>query len=283
MCDDEIQFLFLDYGSEMFGAGFPGEDSPKVSFPAVVGRPKEADGGKPVVGEEAQKNKDLMNLECPTRHGAITNWTDMELILHHGFEQLQVIPEEHPVLITDHSLHTNADREKLVKMMFETFKVPALYVADQAVLSLFASGATDGVVFESDADCSAVIPVSEGSVIREAVLSVDKTDMEVDEIAKMINDSIEKCDAAIHSKLYGNILMPKESTPGLANRLRKELDTLAEGQTVNVTVPETGCSPWRGGSMIASLSTFKQKAINKEKYEEIGPAAVANSFEAVTK
>merc|ERR1712088_1122185 len=57
--------------------------------------------------------------------------------------------------------------------MFETFNLPAMYVAIQAVLSLYASGRTTGVVLDSGDGVSHNVPVLEGYALPHAIMRLD--------------------------------------------------------------------------------------------------------------
>lgn len=61
----------------------------------------------------------------------------------------------------------------MVQIMFETFHVPALYIALQAVLSLYSSGRTTGIVFDSGDGVSHTIPIYEGYSLPHAILRLD--------------------------------------------------------------------------------------------------------------
>lgn len=185
--------IVIDNGSGTIRAGFAGEEIPSCYFPSFVGRPKHprvmAGGleGDSFIGSRAQELRGLLKIRYPLEHGIVTNWEDMESIWHYVYEnELKTLPEEHPVLLTEPPLNPRANRDIAAQLMFEAFNVPALYMSIQAVLSLYASGRTTGVVLDSGDGVSHAVPVFEGFAIPNSIRRIDVAGRDVTEQMQLL-------------------------------------------------------------------------------------------------
>eukprot|EP00440_Ansanella_granifera_P039742 gb/GFBE01043105.1/.p1 GENE.gb/GFBE01043105.1/~~gb/GFBE01043105.1/.p1 ORF type:complete len:392 (+),score=94.82 gb/GFBE01043105.1/:1-1176(+) len=381
--EEEVSAVVIDVGSGMCKAGFAGDEAPCVMFPSIVGRKAASmvsamvgtDQKECYIGEEAHKKRGVLTLVYPLEHGIVQNWDDMEKVWHHTFyNELRVNPDQRPVMLTEAPLNPKANRERMTQVMFETFRVPAMYVSIQAVLSLYASGRTTGIVLDVGDGVSHTVPVFEGFAIPHATgrlnlagrdltaylarlfteqghnfttsaelqivrdikeklgfvavdfeaslaaaedrskrlkVSPESSDKDAtyelpdgqviaarDErfraaellfqphlggkdlqgVHSLVHSSITSCDVDLRRDLFGAVVLSGGTTllPGFPERLEKELKSLAPS-TVRVKVvapPERRFSVWIGGSILADMSSFQQKYITREEYNESGPSIV---------
>jgi len=185
----------IDNGTGFTKMGFAGNCEPSWIIPSVIATPSEkqslgtgaakSTGAKKgiadldfFIGEEAYQYSKTYQLQNPIKHGVVDNWTLMEQFWEHCiFKYLRCEPEDHYFLLTEPPLNTPENREYTAEIMFETFNVPGLYIAVQAVLALAASWTSKqvtertltGTVIDSGDGVTHVIPVAEGYVIGSAI------------------------------------------------------------------------------------------------------------------
>jgi actin len=66
-------------------------------------------------------------------------------------------------------LNHKSDKEKSTEAMFETFNVPSLFISISAVLALYSSGRTTGIVVDTGAGVTNTVPIYEGYALPHAI------------------------------------------------------------------------------------------------------------------
>ncbi|XP_065919285.1 alpha-centractin-like [Dysidea avara] len=175
------QPIVIDNGSGIIKCGFAGDEYPKIHFPSYIGRPKHvrvmagALEGDVFIGPKAKDHRGLLNIKYPIEHGIVTDWGEMEQIWNYIYskEALATLSEDHPVLLTEAPLNPRKNRLKAAEILFETFNVPALYISMQAVLSLYATGRTTGLVLDSGDGVTHSVPIYEGFALPHSIMRSD--------------------------------------------------------------------------------------------------------------
>ena len=172
--------IVIDTGSGVIKAGFSGDATPTAICASVIGRPRHRgvmvgmNEREYFVGDKLNLMRGVLSLDYPIENGIINNWSDMEKLWHHTmYDLLRIAPEEHPVLLTEAPMNPKRNREKIIEMMFEKFKVPSTYISIQAILSLYASGRTTGLVLDSGDGVTHAVPVFEGYCVPKAIVRLD--------------------------------------------------------------------------------------------------------------
>ncbi|EAL65492.1 hypothetical protein ACTFIW_001593 [Dictyostelium discoideum] len=181
--------VVIDNGTGYTKMGYAGNNDPSFIIPTTIatqsskGKQTAASQKKGVedldffIGDEAIANSKTYDMTNPVKHGQIENWTHMEQYWEHCvFKYLRCEPEDHYFLLTEPPLNAPENREFTAEIMFETFNVPGLYIAVQAVLALAASWTSKnaektltGTVIDSGDGVTHVIPISEGYVIGSSI------------------------------------------------------------------------------------------------------------------
>ncbi len=183
--------VVIDNGTGYTKMGYAGNVNPNFIVPSLIAnrvpeqkgaRSSDTDDMEFFIGEEAAIRRPNYNVDYPIREGIVDNWDNMEKYWQRCiYEYLKCDPEEHYMLLTEPPMNTPENREYTAEIMFETFNVPGLYIAVQAVLALCASllnskdsrgGAgsnVTGSVIDSGDGVTHIIPVVDGYVIGSCI------------------------------------------------------------------------------------------------------------------
>jgi len=116
-----------------------------------------------MVGDEAAKLRSMLQITYPLDNGIIRNWEDIGYVWDYAFkEKLKIDTSDSKILLTEAPMNPQQNRAKMVETMFEKYRFQGVYVAIQAVLTLYAQGLLTGVVVDSGDGVTHIIPVFEG-------------------------------------------------------------------------------------------------------------------------
>mmetsp|Transcript_39174 Transcript_39174/g.77014 ORF Transcript_39174/g.77014 Transcript_39174/m.77014 type:complete len:396 (-) Transcript_39174:339-1526(-) len=178
----EVDVIIIDLGSGMVKAGWAGEDAPRCVVPnLVLEKNIPASAMDPsteyLVGDEALKVlhafPEAGPANVPMDRCEVKDWDAVQKVLTYVFQkELRVDPTQFPVLVTVAPLTSADDRSELAHRMFRHFKVPSLCLCNAAVLSLFSTGRTTGIVLEVGEGLAHAVPIYEGFCLPHAVLQL---------------------------------------------------------------------------------------------------------------
>eukprot|EP00927_Polykrikos_kofoidii_P045459 TRINITY_DN39458_c0_g1_i1.p1 TRINITY_DN39458_c0_g1~~TRINITY_DN39458_c0_g1_i1.p1 ORF type:complete len:437 (-),score=89.43 TRINITY_DN39458_c0_g1_i1:177-1412(-) len=251
---DEQEVIVLDHGSGYLKVGFSGEDTPRAVFPTAVANTivDEAREDEPSVSVDATAQKKsqaffgdaaLMQANAsivrPVRRGEIQNTQQckdaFESLWEHTFRvALGIEQEEFPILIADpfpHGQSTYQSRVWMTEIMFERLKVKSLAIFNTAVLSLFSTGKTRGLVVESGEGLTQAVPVFEGYAIPHAIFKMEVAGQDITSKVQQMMDSSTGEDA-MAGKIY-------VGDPRVMQALKEKVCTVALSHTAAMKGPDT--------------------------------------------
>jgi centractin len=140
------------------------------------------------------------------------------------------------VLLTEPPLNPRSNRDTAAQILFETFNVPALYTSIQAVLSLYASGRTTGIVMDSGDGVSHAVPVYEGFAMPSSIRRIDVAGRDVTEYMQTL---LRKSGYVFHTSAEKEVVrMIKEKVSYVAADPKKEEKEWSGGKTGETKVVE---------------------------------------------
>ncbi|XP_022096761.1 actin-like [Acanthaster planci] len=180
-----VRTIVIDCGAYQTRVGISGRDVPEESFRTLVGRKKEgsistSEASDVLIGEDAYEIRDTLNLSYPVDKYRFAFDNTEDLCNIWKFSYLDVLGcdslEECPVLLTDGPLEATEkakSRAKLAEIMFEKYKVPSFYMALQQFLALISLDRTTGLVVDVGDSMASTVPVVDGAVVHEAIVTSD--------------------------------------------------------------------------------------------------------------
>lgn len=272
--------IVCDNGTGFVKCGYAGANFPAHIFPSIVGRPiiravnkigdidvkQELCIRDLMIGDEASKLRSLLEINYPMNNGIVRNWEDMCHVWDYTFgkEKLDINPRECKILLTEPPMNPTTNREKMIEVMFEKYQFAGVYIAVQAVLTLYAQGLISGVVVDSGDGVTHICPVYEEYALPHLTRRLDIAGRDI--TIYLIKLLLLRGYAFNHSADFETVRMLKEKLCYVGYNIETE-EKLAVETTVLVesyTLPDGRVIKVGGERFSAPEALFQPHLINVE-------------------
>ncbi|XP_044009681.1 actin-related protein 2 isoform X2 [Aphidius gifuensis] len=280
MDDKGRKVIVCDNGTGFVKCGYAGANFPAHIFPSIVGRPiiravnkigdidvkQELCIRDLMIGDEASKLRSLLEINYPMQNGIVRNWEDMCHVWDYTFgkEKLDINPKECKILLTEPPMNPTTNREKMIEVMFEKYQFAGVYIAVQAVLTLYAQGLISGVVVDSGDGVTHICPVYEEYALPHLTRRLDIAGRDI--TIYLIKLLLLRGYAFNHSADFETVRMLKEKLCYVGYNIETE-EKLAVETTVLVesyTLPDGRVIKVGGERFAAPEALFQPHLINVE-------------------
>ena len=105
------------------------------------------------VGSQAQNLRGILSISQPIRAGVVQDWDDLETLWTHVVEtELKAEASAQPMLVTQMPLASQEEETRIAEILMEKLQVPAMFIANKSVMSLYGGGNMTGVSVDSGHD-----------------------------------------------------------------------------------------------------------------------------------
>jgi actin-related protein len=187
--EDTTQAIVIDIGSQNLRVGLSGELKPRYILPTAVGNLKYRTAFNSVFSEHSDyiddrlhENRAILSIKYAIDHGTVTNWDNMEKLLHYAIYNHNWDAPEHPLLVTKPVYMPTKDAERMTEIAFETLEVPAFHMVNASELAFQCLEQQNGIILDVGHGVTSTYPVINGQVIRDGVIRQNFAGADVSDI-----------------------------------------------------------------------------------------------------
>jgi len=176
--------VVFDNGSGYLKAGLSNEETPKITMPALIGRPmlrfkeklEDKELKEIMIGDEVIPVRPLLELTYPMKEGIIVNEDDMGILWDYCIkEKLKVQGDlkDRKILLTEAPFNPTENKLKMAKIVFEKLGFGFFNIETQAKLTLYCEGLQTGIILDSGDGVTHCIPIFEDYILPQNIKRLD--------------------------------------------------------------------------------------------------------------